>query len=93
MSASALRPTADAAHADWAGRVAANRDQAERLREEAPGDDFYAPVAPAFRADPRVATIRRSTRCSAWRGPATPGSTSAPAGADSAWRSRARSGG
>ena len=52
MSASALRPTADAAHADWAGRVAANRDQAERLREEAPGDDFYAPVAPAFRADP-----------------------------------------
>ena len=52
MSASALRPTADAAHADWARRVAANREQAERLREEAPGDDFYAPVAPAFRADP-----------------------------------------
>ena len=52
MSASALRPTADAAHADWARRVAANREQAERLREEAPGDDFYAPVAPSFRADP-----------------------------------------
>ena len=52
MSASALRPAADAAHADWARRVAANREQAERLREEAPGDDFYAPVAPAFRADP-----------------------------------------
>ena len=52
MSASALRPTADAAHADWARRVAANREQAERLREEAPGDDFYAAVAPAFRADP-----------------------------------------
>ena len=52
MSASALRPTAAAAHAEWARHVAANREQAERLREGAPGDDFYAPVAPAFRADP-----------------------------------------
>jgi SAM-dependent methyltransferase len=52
MSASALRPTAAAAQTEWARRVAANREQAERLREEAPGDDFYAPVAPAFRADP-----------------------------------------
>lgn len=52
MSTSALRPSATAAEADWARRVAANREQAERLREEAPGDDFYAPVAQHFRADP-----------------------------------------
>ena len=52
MSTSALRPSAAAAEADWARRVAANREQAERLREEVPGDDFYAPVASNFRADP-----------------------------------------
>lgn len=32
--------------------VRANRDQAERLREAPAGDDFYAPVAANFRADP-----------------------------------------
>jgi cyclopropane fatty-acyl-phospholipid synthase-like methyltransferase len=49
----ALRPTYDEALADWAARVRANRDQAERFREQTEGADFYAPVASAFRADPR----------------------------------------
>lgn len=38
---------------DWAARVAANQEQAERLREESAGDDHYRPLASAFRADPR----------------------------------------
>jgi SAM-dependent methyltransferase len=50
---SALRPTAEEALADWAQRVRANREQAERVREETEGADFYAPVAQVFRADPR----------------------------------------
>ncbi len=37
----------------WAARVAANREQAERLREEPDGGDHYRPLASAFRADPR----------------------------------------
>ena len=37
----------------WAERVVANRDQAERLREETGGGDHYRPLAAAFRADPR----------------------------------------
>ena len=36
----------------WADRVAANREQAERLREETDGGDHYRPLASAFRADP-----------------------------------------
>jgi SAM-dependent methyltransferase len=48
-----LRPTADDALQAWAARVRANREQAERVREGAPSNDFYAPVASAFRADPR----------------------------------------
>ncbi|MFQ5380989.1 MAG: class I SAM-dependent methyltransferase [Dehalococcoidia bacterium] len=36
----------------WGTMVRANREQAERLRESPPGDDFYAPVASAFKADP-----------------------------------------
>lgn len=39
--------------AEWRLRVRANRLQAERLREETQGADFYAPVAQVFRADPR----------------------------------------
>ena len=38
--------------ADWAARVLANREQAERLRESETGD-FYAPVTALFVADPR----------------------------------------
>lgn len=40
------------AEAAWTARVRANNTQAERFREEAPRDDFYAPVASVFRADP-----------------------------------------
>lgn len=48
-----LRPTAPEALAEWARRVRANRDQAERVREGPERPDFYAPVASAFKADPR----------------------------------------
>lgn len=47
-----LRPTAADALQAWARRVRANREQAERVREGAPSRDFYAPMAPRFRADP-----------------------------------------
>ena len=47
-----LRPTADQALEAWARRVSANREQAERVREGVPSRDFYAPMAPRFRADP-----------------------------------------
>lgn len=53
MPTSVVRPTADDAHADWARRVAAEREQVERLREDPPRSDHYAPVAAQFRADPR----------------------------------------
>ena len=48
-----LRPSAQEALEAWAQRVRANRDQAERVREAPERPDFYAPVASAFRADPR----------------------------------------
>lgn len=48
-----LTPTADEALAEWARRVRANREQAERMREGEPSQDFYRPVAASFRADPR----------------------------------------
>ncbi|GIW09934.1 MAG: class I SAM-dependent methyltransferase [Chloroflexi bacterium] len=47
-----LRPSAEAAIAEWGRRVRANREQVERVREVEDGPDFYAPIAPAFRADP-----------------------------------------
>ena len=37
----------------WADRVAANREQAERVREDSGDGDHYRPLASAFRADPR----------------------------------------
>jgi molybdenum cofactor cytidylyltransferase len=40
------------AEAAWAGRVRANREQVDRLREVPDGRDFYGPVASIFRADP-----------------------------------------
>lgn len=52
MDATPLHPSPGEAEADWGARVRANREQAERLREERPTDDFYAPVASVFRADP-----------------------------------------
>lgn len=48
-----LRPTAGEALGAWSRRVAANREQSERVREGAPPRDFYAPVAGRFAADPR----------------------------------------
>ncbi len=48
-----LRPSADEALAEWARRVRADREQVDRFREEAERLDFYAPVAAAFKADPR----------------------------------------
>lgn len=48
-----LRPTADEALDAWAARVRGNREQAERMREGQPGNDFYAPVASAFKVNPR----------------------------------------
>ncbi len=50
---SALRPSPLEALADWATLVRANRDQAERVREGTESNDFYAPIAQTFRADPR----------------------------------------
>jgi SAM-dependent methyltransferase len=49
----ALRPAAADALQAWARRVRANREQAERVREGVPSCDFYAPMAPRFRSDPR----------------------------------------
>jgi molybdenum cofactor cytidylyltransferase len=43
---------ARAIEAAWAARVRANREQVERIREVADGEDFYAPVNSLFRADP-----------------------------------------
>lgn len=48
-----LRPGRAEALAEWARRVRANRDQAERVREAPERPDFYAPVAASFKADPR----------------------------------------
>jgi len=48
-----LRPGAATAIQAWRERVSANREQAERVREGAPPQDFYAAVAADFRADPR----------------------------------------
>jgi len=48
-----LRPDASSALEAWRHRVSANREQAERLREGTPPRDFYAAVAPDFRANPR----------------------------------------
>jgi SAM-dependent methyltransferase len=38
---------------EWARRVRANNDQADRVREAPARADFYAPIATSFRADPR----------------------------------------
>lgn len=48
-----LRPSAQTTLADWAARVAAEREQVERVREAEDPADFYAPVAERFRLDPR----------------------------------------
>lgn len=47
-----LRPSAQAALDDWRALVEANNAQVLRARERIDSDDFYAPIAAAFRADP-----------------------------------------
>ncbi len=50
----ALRPDPADALAAWAARVRRNREQVERRRLALPErDDYYAPIASWFRADPR----------------------------------------
>lgn len=39
--------------AEWARRVRANNEQAERYREAPERPDFYAPIASTFKVDPR----------------------------------------
>ncbi|MEO8540040.1 MAG: class I SAM-dependent methyltransferase [bacterium] len=39
--------------AEWGRRVRANYEQAEQFREGVASNDFYAPIAATFRADPR----------------------------------------
>jgi SAM-dependent methyltransferase len=48
-----LAPDRQTALADWAARIAADRQQVERYREIDDPADFYAPVADRFRLDPR----------------------------------------
>ena len=48
-----LRPSAEQALAAWRALVEAERDQVERLPDRPRPEDFYAPVAETFRADPR----------------------------------------
>jgi CTP:molybdopterin cytidylyltransferase MocA/SAM-dependent methyltransferase len=43
---------ADLLELAWAGRVRANREQVDRIREVPDGADFYARVSSLFRADP-----------------------------------------
>jgi len=47
-----LRPSAAEALAAWRALVAGERAQVERLPQRPRPEDFYAPVAEAFRADP-----------------------------------------
>ncbi|HLF71968.1 MAG TPA: hypothetical protein VI759_07445 [Dehalococcoidia bacterium] len=47
-----LRPDAARALAAWRAIVEAERDQVERLPNRPRPEDFYAPIAEAFRADP-----------------------------------------
>lgn len=47
-----LSPSVDALLAAWRERVAADKEQVERAREEPDPTDFYAPTASRFRMDP-----------------------------------------
>lgn len=53
MAGEALRPTEAAAAAAWAAMVDADASQVARVREPEPAGDFYAPIAPRFRAGAR----------------------------------------
>lgn len=47
-----LIPTFEDVAARWGAAVRANREQVERFQETAPAEDFYAPIAASFKADP-----------------------------------------
>ena len=64
---------ADLALMEWAGRVAANRSQVDRLRE-LPDGDFYAATSSLFVADPRRSDAD-DPALAALRGLARPGET------------------
>jgi SAM-dependent methyltransferase len=51
-STSVLRPSASAAAEAWRAIVVAEREQVERLPSRPGPEDFYAPVAESFKADP-----------------------------------------
>jgi SAM-dependent methyltransferase len=53
LAARTLRPSAAQAAEAWAALVRAEKDQVESLPNRPRPEDFYAPVADAFRADPR----------------------------------------
>ena len=55
----ALRPGAGDALAAWRVLVRAEREQTESLPNRPRPEDFYAPIAQAFRDDPH----RTTTRC------------------------------
>ena len=48
-----LQPSKEEALDQWARRVRANREQAERFREAPEKPDFYEPTAHIFKSDPR----------------------------------------
>jgi hypothetical protein len=48
-----LHPSQEEALSLWARMVRANREQAEHFREKPERNDFYAPTASIFKADPR----------------------------------------
>jgi hypothetical protein len=49
----ALRPTAEQAIDGWRRLIEADREQVERLRQNSRSEDYYAPVAAAFRPGQR----------------------------------------
>lgn len=53
MAGEVLRPTERTAAAAWAAMVDADAAQVARVREPEPAGDFYAPIAPRFRAGMR----------------------------------------
>jgi hypothetical protein len=46
-------PSFEALAATWGDMVRANREQVLRFQESQPREDFYAPIAASFKADPR----------------------------------------
>jgi SAM-dependent methyltransferase len=53
IESDALSPSVEDLLAAWRARVAADKEQVERAREEPDPTDFYAPTASRFRMDPR----------------------------------------